>query len=225
MLKKSKFPGAGKKSLILISSSLLLIFLVHSSVNAQETTSPRFGIKGGVNFSNLYSSDDDHTKMRTGYNLGLFGKFPASKSFSFQPELYYTTKGATVTYKNSFVEGTARFNFNYLEVPLLLVVNVTENFNVHVGPYASFLVSGKVKNESSVDLFDFEENINSDDYNKVDAGIAAGIGIDVGAVGIGARYNYGFTKVGKEKSFLGNTYRFPDAVNGVISLYATLSLL
>ncbi|MFH0760960.1 MAG: porin family protein [Bacteroidota bacterium] len=216
-----------KKSTVLICLSLLIASMVFTPSEAQknqEATRPRFGIKGGVNFSNLYAQDVSGTKMLTGFNAGLFGKITIINPVAIQPELYFTTKGAVITYDNLLVDGIARFNLNYLEVPLLIVVNITKYLNVHFGPYASFLICGRVQNESTVHLFDFEENITTSDYNKLDAGIAAGAGIDIGALSVGTRYNLGLTKVGKERTFLGIPYTFPDANNGVISLYISLSL-
>lgn len=216
-----------KRSTILICLSLVIAGMISTPCEAQkkrETAGLRFGIKGGANFSNLYADDVSGTKMLTGFNAGLFGKLTIINPVAIQPELYFTTKGGIVTYDNVLVDGIARFNLNYLEVPVLIVINVTRNFNVHFGPYASFLISGRVQNESTVHLFDFEENITTSDYNKLDAGIAAGVGIDIGALSVGARYNLGLTKVGKERTFLGIPYTFPDANNGVISLYISLSL-
>jgi hypothetical protein len=219
-----------KNVVILIAVSSLLSCFPFVSGNAQENqnhtlNAPRFGVKGGVNFSDLHTKDAEESNWLTGFNLGVFCKLPVSEYFAFQPELYFTTKGAEVTYDNTFVDGTARFVFNYLEVPLLFAVNVNENVNIHVGPYAAFLVSGKATNEANINLFDFEENIDPEDYNKLDAGIAAGVGIDIGAVSLGARYNFGLTRVGKERSFIGTTYVFPDANNGVLNFYISLSLI
>ena len=209
----------------LIPLALVSIFLLISfSIQAQDSIPTRIGIKGGVNFSTLYAENVDDTKMLTGINLGLFAKLPLSDHFALQPELYYTMKGAEVKYNNFFVDGTARFNLNYIEVPLLLVINITDFVNIHVGPYASYLISGRAKNESNVNLFDFEENLDTDDYNKFDLGIAAGVGLDFNAISLGLRYNHGTTTIGKEETFLGTTYTFPDAKNGVLSLYLSLSL-
>jgi hypothetical protein len=213
-----------KKSILLFTTSILFIFALYIPCKAQKTNSPQFGVKGGVNFSNLYTSDAETNKMMAGFNVGLFSKMPLTDNIAFQPELYFTTKGAEVTYNNAFVDGTARFKLNYIEMPLLFVINVTENFNIHAGPYAAYLISGKVKNESNIHLFDFEENINADDYNRIDAGIAAGACFDFRSVSFGARYSYGLTKVGKEKTFLGTTYTFPDANNGVLNLYMAIPL-
>lgn len=213
-----------KHAIVLLVISSLFVCAAHTSIKAQKTNSQTFGIKGGINFSNLYVKDADENKMLTGFNLGLFAKLPLSKTFAIQPELYYTTKGAQTTYNSTFVNGTFQYNFNYLELPLLFVVNITDNFNLHVGPYVSYMLNGKVKNKSNVNSVDFDEKINTEDYNKIDAGIAAGAGVDLGAVNLGARYTYGMTKVGKEKTFAGTTYTTPDATNGVMSLYVSFSL-
>lgn len=216
-----------KKSIILITMSFLLIGIMHTPGEAQnrhETYSTRFGIKGGVNFSNLYTKDGSHSKMLTGFNFGILSKMPITQHVAIQPEFYFTTKGAEVTYNSLFVDGTARFNLNYLEVPLLLVLNITDNFNIQVGPYGAFMISGLVKNVSNINLFNFEQNIVTADYNRFDAGIAIGAGIDIGIISLGARYNYGLTNVGRERTFLGVSYTVPDAKNGVFNFYISVSL-
>lgn len=213
-----------KHIVVLVVISSLFVSAASTSVKAQKTNSQTFGIKGGVNFSNLYVKDAEKNKMLTGYNIGLFAKLPVSSTFAIQPELYFTTKGAQTTYNSTFINGSVQYNFNYLEVPLLFVVNISDNFNLHAGPYVSYMLNGKVKNKSNVGSVDFDEKINTEDYNKFDAGIAAGAGVDLGAVSLGARYTYGLTKVGKERTFAGTTYTTPDATNGVMSVYVTFSL-
>lgn len=210
------------KHLKVIFTVSVLVFFLGAISNAQETNKATFGIKGGVNFSNLYTKDADNTKTLVGFNVGVFSKIPITNMFAIQPELFYTTKGADVTYRNSFVDGTAGFKLDYIELPILIVVNLSKNLHIEVGPYAAVLVSGNVKNQSNVDLFNFEENINVDDYNRLDAGLAAGVGLDFGALSLGARYTYGLTKVGKERTFLGTPYTFPDAVNGVLNVYISV---
>jgi len=213
-----------KHSIVLFVFASLFLCATSTSVKAQKTNSQTFGLKGGINFSNLYLEDANDNKMLTGFNVGLFAKLPLSSSLAIQPELYFTTKGAQTTYNSSFINGNVQYNFNYLEVPLLFVVNITENFNLHAGPYVSYMLNGKVKNKSNVGSTDFDEKINTEDYNKIDAGIAAGAGVDLGAISLGARYTYGLTKVGKERTFAGTTYTTPDATNGVISAYVSFSL-
>lgn len=215
-----------KKSRIIFICSLLLICLTPLTIKAQVTDAPRssrFGVKAGVNFANLQTKNADNSLL-TGINIGVFGKIPILKMVAFQTELYFTSKGSEVTYKGAFANGTARFKLNYMEVPLLLVVNINDNINVHFGAYGSYLINGKVKNASTIDVFDFEKQIDTDDFNNFDAGIAAGVGLDLGAVSLGLRYNHGLKKVGNEKQYSGTAYTFPDAKNRVLNLYLALSL-
>ncbi|MBK7967175.1 MAG: PorT family protein [Bacteroidetes bacterium] len=163
----------------------------------------KYGIKGGINFADLHTKNSDKSKVLVGYNIGGFAKLPIYKMVAIQPEIYYTTKGAEVTYNNLIAQGTAQFTLNYVEIPLLLIVNLNENFNVYAGPYASALVSGKVKNKSNTVLFDYEHNIKRENYNDYDLGIIVGGGVDIGRIGIGGRYCYGTKTVGKQKDFCG----------------------
>jgi len=200
------------------------------TTNAQDNTSStsntndvKFGVKGGVNFSNMYTDDVDDENVLTGFNVGLFAKVPVTSFVSVQPEVNFTTKGSELTYNNAFTQGKAKFRMNYIEVPLLLVVNVTKNLNIHAGPYLAYLIDGKVTNDSDVNSFDFENTINTDDFNRFDAGLAAGLGLDLDALSFGARYNYGLTTIGKERNFNGTNYTFPDGKNSVLSFYVGLS--
>lgn len=202
----------------------LAVFVAFSFLTVQAQSDLKLGIKGGVNFANLSSSDTNENKVLTGINFGVFAKLPITKSFAIQPEMYFTSKGSQQTYENAFATGTAKFELNYIEVPVLVVFNLTNNFNFQLGPYASYLVSSKVKNVSDIN-FNFEDNIASGDFNKFDTGIAAGFGFDTKSIGFGIRYNLGLVTVGKEKTYLGTNYKFPDGKNGVINLFLSYSFL
>ncbi|MDI5897546.1 porin family protein [Flavobacterium yafengii] len=209
-----------KNSKKLIFTSLVITFMTLTNANAQENVS-KFGVKGGVNFSNLYTDDVDDNNMLTGFNVGFFAKLPIANNIALQPEISYTGKGAELVYNNAFVSGTAQFKLDYIEVPLLLVVNVTKNFNIHAGPYAAYMVSAKTTNKSDSGSYNFEDNIDTDDFNKFDAGLAGGVGIDLEPVSFGVRYNYGLTKIGKEDS--STSFSSPDAKNSVLSFYAAFA--
>jgi hypothetical protein len=203
----------------IILASLVLTIMGFTNSNAQSSNVTKFGVKGGVNFSNLYTDNADDENVLTGFNIGLYAKVPVTNSISIQPEVYYTGKGAEVVYNNAFASGTAKFKLNYIEVPVMLVANVTKNFNVQVGPYAGYLISGKTTNESGT--YNFQDNIDTDDFNKIDAGVAAGLGLDLETVSFGVRYNYGLTKIGKENTTTNQA--FPDAKNSVLSFYGAFS--
>ena len=205
-----------KNSNKIFFASLVLSFMTFTSAQAQEKT-PSYGFKGGLNFSNFYVDNVDDSNMLTGFNAGLYAKFPITNSIAIQPEINYTTKGSEQIYDNGIVQGTSKFNINYIEVPVLLVANITDNFNVHVGPYAAYMVSGKTKNDSN--FGSSESELDTDDFNKLDAGISGGLGIDLDVVNFGVRYNYGLTKIGKDNSFTSS-----DAKNSVFNVYVGLRL-
>jgi len=204
----------------------LTLFLTASfgMLHAQDTNvTTEFGVKGGFNMSNLYNSGDDvdDNNVLYGFNAGVYATLPISDMVAIQPEVLFTTKGAELEYNNAFAQGDAKFRLNYIEVPLLVRVNVTKNFNIHAGGYASYLVSSKISGSGDID---FDQDIDRDDLNKFDAGIAAGVGVDFNPISIGLRYNYGLTTVGKERTVAGTTYTFPDAKNSSLNLYVSYKL-
>ncbi|WPO77206.1 porin family protein [Flavobacterium sp. KACC 22761] len=186
-----------------------------------ENVTTEFGVKGGFNMSNLYNNNADDENILYGFNAGVYATLPISDFIAIQPEILYTTKGAELEYNNAFVSGTGKFKLNYIEVPLLVRVNVTKNFNIHAGGYASYLVGSKVSGDGD---FNFDQEIDTDDLNKFDAGLAAGIGVDFSPISIGLRYNYGLTTIGKERTIAGTTYTVPDAKNSNLSLYLSYKL-
>jgi len=212
------------KQPFLFSFLFLLMSMFCLSGKAQDSKTTQFGIKAGLNLSNLYTSDASGSDLLVGFNVGIFDKLPVTNMVAIQPEFYLSTKGSSVTYNGLVLDGTARFNLTYLEIPVLCVVNVIPSLNVQFGPYVAYLVDGKVTNVSNISLFNFQQNINVNDYNRFDAGIALGAGIDIGTITIGARYNYGLTKVGKTETYLGKSYTIPNANNGVLNFYVAVTL-
>ena len=194
------------------------------SVSAQEQKtlsenhlSPKIGVKGGLNLSNLYVNDVQDEKMKTGFNLGLFAKIPVTHGFSVQPELLYSSKGSRITYDNLIGSGEYRFNLNYVEVPLLGVINLARNFNLHAGGYIAYLSSANIKRINNGGTNNEVASFNEDNFNRVDYGLIGGLGVDVENFTIGARYNYGLREVGKKGNV--STQALSNSKNSVISLY------
>lgn len=200
---------------LFLSASFGMLHAQDNNVNTE------FGVKGGFNMSNLYNNNADDENILYGFNAGVYATLPVSDFIAIQPEILFTTKGAELEYNNAFASGATKFKLNYIEVPLLVRVNVTKNFNIHAGGYASYLVSSKVSGDGD---FNFDEDIDTDDLNKFDAGLSAGVGVDFNPISIGLRYNYGLTTIGKERTVAGTTYTVPDAKNSNLTLYLSYKL-
>jgi hypothetical protein len=214
-----------KKLFQAVVTLVLLVGTGLTTIQAQiNTGQAQFGVKGGVNFSNMYTEDVHDNNVLTSFNAGVYFLIPITDFAAFQPEIIYSRKGSELTYDNTFATGKAQFKLNYIEVPLLVKGNLTKNISVHAGPYFAYLLDAKAVNKSDNGTYNFEDNINNDNFNKFDVGLSAGIGLDFDAIGIGARYNYGLTNVGKERNSGGTSYTLPDGKNSNISLYMTLKL-
>ena len=204
-------------ALALVLSVSPVFSQVQKSSNDQVLT-PKIGVKGGLNLTNLYVDDVEDENMKAGFNLGLFAKLPVTNGFSIQPELLYSVKGSKLTYDLGILGSNEyRFNLNYVEVPLLAVINLSKNFNVHAGGYAAYLAQANIKREVDDGPNDQIANLNEDNFNRFDYGLVGGLGVDIDAITIGARYNYGLREVGKADNF--GSQALKNSKNSAISLY------
>ncbi len=79
---------------------LVAVILLAASVDMQAQM-VKFGIKGGLNYANQTGSDITITSNNynkeaiTSYHAGLVAEIKVTDGFSVQPELLYSTKGAT----------------------------------------------------------------------------------------------------------------------------------
>lgn len=208
---------------------MALLLMAGTAVYAQDQTAAgtgnkltaKTGIKGGVNLTNLYVDDVQDENMKAGLNIGLFAKFPVTKGFSIQPELLYSSKGSRLSYNNAFGNGAYRFNLNYVEIPVLAVINIGKVFNIHAGGYAGYLASANIKEEDESIENNEVANLNEDDFNRVDYGLVGGVGLDIDNFGIGVRYDKGLNRV--SNSSVGNQL-LGNSKNSAWTLYVGFAL-
>ncbi len=197
---------------------LILVLFISASANAQFS---RFGIKAGVNFSNMSVDNANDKNLRTGFHAGVFGRMAMSELFSLQPELLYTTKGFSNSYDNLIAKGKADVNLNYIEVPINLVYHLSEDFNFQLGPYFSYLANVNVTtNNELLGFLDIntDDNIDRDNFKKFDVGLTAGLGFEVEDFIFGFKYNLGLVNVAENnfpaEQLLGESH------HSVIQVYA-----
>ena len=206
---------------IAIAASLFIsgsIFAQEQQTSAESTLSPKFGIKGGLNLTNLFVDDVNDERVRLGLHGGVYAKLPITKGFSIQPEFLYSGKGAKVEYSN-FLQGSGeyRFNLHYVEMPVLAVINIAKNFNVHAGPYVAYLAGANITDLKEDGTINDIMDLKADNFNRFDYGLAAGLGIDVQNFTIGARYNYGLKEIGKSGSLSGQLTK--ESKNSALQLF------
>lgn len=116
-----------------------------------------FGIKGGVNFSNLQekvqgSSSSTSPGSLTTFNAGVFADFKMNDNFSVQPQLLYMGKGAAdkenVSADGFGVSSNVKLNLYYLHLPVYALYHAPvgdNDFFVGAGPFVSYGLSGRDK--------------------------------------------------------------------------------
>jgi opacity protein-like surface antigen len=158
------------------SSILVGILLVFTQVSFSQSV--KFGIKAGLNYANVTGSEIK-TEAITSYHAGLVSEIKLTDGIAIQPELLYSTQGAT--YKNAIED--FKNELGYITIPILLKINLYENLSLEIGPQAGFLLSEKnkfVTNKSNT--FDFAAN--------------AGLGLKVtDSLFLQARYGLGLTEI------------------------------
>ena len=135
-----------KRTFLIIS----LTFLTITGVKSQEKT--QFGVKGGMNFTNMTTDFGINKSNKTGFHVGVMAEIPIGTKFSLQPEILYSTKGVQweeFPYTTNNVEPTnsslihLEYNLDYILVPILVKVYLFESFSFDIGSSFNFLVNSK----------------------------------------------------------------------------------
>jgi len=184
---------------------LLFAFaFVLASMTAAQAQSG-FGIRGGVNLSNVSGDlrDEDRFENKFGFHAGITYQLAIVEDFfSIQPELLYSQKGfknnedefqSDLLNINVRREGTV--NYSYLDLPVLAKIKAGPLY-FEAGPQASYLLSvnNKTKTYNDGELQDSDNDPESlDGLKRFELGYAAGIGLaSNNGISIGLRYNGSF---------------------------------
>src|SRR5687768_14231314 len=117
-----------KKFVLILSATLLLTITNY----AQQV---HFGLKAGVNFSDVHEEPEYDYESKTGFHVGGLAHIHISDRFAVQPELMYSTQGM----KAPNVVGKR----NYVNLPVLAQLMFGEGFRLQTGPQVGLLVSAK----------------------------------------------------------------------------------
>lgn len=153
----------------------------------------RFGAKAGVNMNKVQGKS-----FKDGFNynfqVGGFLQFNFSHRFGIQPEVNFVqtssefTDDANTIYDDVFLDGSQKkARLNYLEVPVLLNINIgmSKRVKLQVGPAYGGLL------KQTVDSLKNNGNI----YKKSEWSAIGGLWIQLPFVNIGARYKMGLTNI------------------------------
>ena len=202
-------PGAGRA---LILAAALAVAAVPCAVAAQ----PVFGVIAGLNRANFTGGGAVDVSPRTSAMFGLVGDIPIGPRFSIRPELHFSSKGSEVrTEAGNPADGPNKtFGVSYIQMPVLVQLGPAPGGSGRLRLFGG-LSAGVLLgcNLGSLDCADVE----GIDQRGVDIGVVVGGELELGRIGVGARYEVGVRAV--DASVPGN-----EIYNGVASLTARYTL-
>jgi hypothetical protein len=169
-----------------------------------------FGIKAGMNFSNMLNEDNDFKyseeyKTKPGFNIGATLDLPLTEPLLFETGLTLNTKGYKREYTELLTKYKITFNLYYIDVPLHLKYMFDLGSikpYVVAGAYVGFGVSGKATQKTVVAGISSEEshsvnwgNESNSDLKQLDGGLDFGAGVEFGKFQLGAIYSFGLANI------------------------------
>ncbi|MCK4854325.1 MAG: PorT family protein, partial [Bacteroidales bacterium] len=177
-----------------------------------------FGIKGGLNISNVKASEiltDDYrinpaASGNLGYHVGGFLRASLVGIF-IQPELYFSSLSSEFKVEDLSGTGTAeqlvKQKIGRIDVPVLVGVKLG-TFRLGLGPVGSIIVSDK---SDLTDITGYEATLKSATF-----GYQIGAGVDIWKIGIDLRYEGNLTKLGDHLDIGGQTINLDNRVRQII---------
>lgn len=171
-----------------MKKTLLIAAFTLFGTAAMAQSGSGFGIKAGLSYNkngDLISSVGEGgqdivegAKGKAGYHVGVWGKLDFPKIY-LRPELVYSKT------KSSYdVEGNSQdYDISKLDLPVLLGYKLIGPLHVFAGPAFQYTLKNDLE---GLEVEDVE--------NEFTVGLNAGVGVNLGNVGLDVRYERGFSE-------------------------------
>lgn len=184
------------KKLIAAIAVLMIVSAAATNVEAK-----RFGVKGGVNVTDL-NFENGRTPGALGYQLGLTWQRDLPLGLSIQPELLYHVKAT------SFDQIESQLGLGYVEVPVnvqwgLRFANKKIRAFAQASPFVGYAIA-QTGNETGESIFGEYKDLADlvgietdkwDGINRLSYGAGLGAGVQFGILQITAQYNWNFGSI------------------------------
>jgi len=162
----------------------IIIVLMIFSVTGFSQPVFDLGLKAGINNSKVTANLNEFTSESiVKAHIGAFARLGIGRVY-IQPEAYFSSKGGEIN--SSLLDMATKFDFNNVDVPLLLGVKVIDGENANIrlmaGPVFSFLTSNDVTGDQRFTVQYFKDNYFGYQY---------GIGLDLWSLFLDLRMEHG----------------------------------
>lgn len=202
------FPGGGRKALGLLLLGVLLALVAAPPAEAQ------FRVSGGYDLTSFFGAGQEGASTRASLGFGGSAALLSLGPLIVMGEAYYRQKGArNVTEFNERVleEGSAEIGLDYIEIPVLLRVNLPTMGGRFVpylngGPAFGWNVNCGIRFQGETgtaeqDCGDLEGENLGETLRSYEQGFAVGGGVDIalfggiGALNVDARLTQGLSRI------------------------------
>ena len=177
---------------------ILIIGAVTTMANfssAQETDLRErllFGLKAGVNYSNVYDAQGEEFQAdpKLGLAAGAFIVIPIGKYLGIQPEVLYSQKGFKAT--GRILGGSYEFTrtTSFIDVPLLVSFKPSEFVTLLAGPQYSYLIKQSDVFANSSTSYLQEQEFENDNIRKNILCLTGGADLTLKHIVLGARVGW-----------------------------------
>ena len=183
--------------------ALVVLLALISTVTFAQVS---WNVKGGLNLSSYMGKNSDNSEIKLGGRVGIGMEYAINDMVSFQPSLFYTTKGAKYSGSASYLginaDADLRVTQMYLEMPidLQLRFKVADDMNLIVGagPYIAYGVGGKTKLSGNIAGYKGNtdwDTFGDDGLRRFDAGANIEFGMEFNPIIVGVNTQLGFCNV------------------------------
>ena len=152
----------------------------------------QFGLKVGVNYSNVYDSQGEafNANSKFGLAAGAFLALPITKYIGFQPEVLFSQKGFQATGRILGSEYNFTRTTSYIDVPLLFALKPSALLTLLAGPQYSYLVHQKDVFVNAATSNQQEQEFKHDNIRKNILCFLGGADFNLSNVILGARIGW-----------------------------------
>ncbi len=185
---------------LVLLTTIFLVSLFSSKVNAQSPFPIHVGIKGGSNFSELPVTDGFSSKYAAGYFVGAMARFDF-KRFYIQNEILYSEKSSKI--ENTSITGSKNAKWRSLEMPLLIGYKIIDVSTLNVRVFGGGVYS-YVLDENISSLNQLKDSYTK--FNKSNIGYQVGAGVEMWKFTLDFTYQGGLNNISKEFSSKTNSF-------------------
>ena len=187
------------------------LFFASACMLASATFAQTFGIKAGMNMSNMVAEDNDviyseDYKSNIGFQVGPTMQFEISDVMSFETGLLLGTKGYNLKDELMGMDMDVKTSLLYLDIPMTAKATFDlggAKLYLTGGPYVGVGLSGQMSGEMSfmgqTQTIDEDLEFGSDeekhDLKRLDYGVTAGAGLEIRNIQLGVTYGMGLANL------------------------------